>query len=149
VLTLEGQTCSLGRTFTSLISCIRMGFVIGHEQQLMRRGTAVLPAMQLPGGNVTAAGEQLDLRDIAFIPLPRFTAPDQALALQVTEMRGRRAAGAKCILRHKPVIAHRSLERPQHLCEQVQQRIFAIAPFFSIQDGKDMMGGRTGDALAE
>ena len=126
-----------------------MGLVVGHEQQLVRRGEAVLPAVQLPGGDLAPACEQLDLRDIEFIALPGLTAPDQALALQITEMGGRCAAGTKFLLRHEQVIAHCTHQGSQHLFEQVKQRILAIASLLAIQDGEDVLDSRAGDAIAE
>ena len=48
-----------------------MRLVVGHEQQLVRRGKAVLPSVQLPGGNRASTGEQLDLGDMELVALPR------------------------------------------------------------------------------
>src|SRR5258708_7962401 len=126
-----------------------MRLVVSHEQQLVRRSEAVLPAMQLPGGNLASAGEQLDLRDIEFIALPRLAAPDQALALQVAEMRSRGSTGPELVLRHEQIIAHRSHQRSQDVFEGIEQGILAVASFFPIQDGEDVMDGRAGDPVAQ
>ncbi len=131
------------------IACVGVRLVVGHQKQLVCRGKAVLPALQLPCRDVPAAGQELDLRDIEFIALFGFTAPGHAFALQVNQMRGRCTTSAKFVLGEKQVSAHHPDQGPQHGLERVEDRIFPIKPLDAKEQGKDMMGGRAGDAIAQ
>ena len=110
---------------------------------------AVLPAVQLPGGDLASTGEQLDLRDMEFVALPRLAAPDQALALQITEMWRWRTTRAELVLGHKQVVAHCTHQRPQHLLEGIEQGILTVASLLAVEDGEHVVSRAAGDAVAQ
>src|SRR5438046_106337 len=126
-----------------------MRLVVGHEQQLVRRGETVLPTMQLSGGDLASSREQLDLGDMRLVALPCLTAPDPALALQVAGMRRRRAAPAEPVLGHEQVVAHCTHQWTQHVLERIEQRVLPVASLLAVEDGEDMMRRRAGDTITQ
>ncbi len=96
---------------------------------------------------VVRPGSRAGVRRSWTAALPGFTAPQQAFALQVHQVRGQGAARAEFVLGDEHIVTHHADQRPQHALDRLQQCILAVTSFLPVEDGEEVMHGGADDAV--